>query len=95
MNYQQIISALNTLSAAELSSLNAELIEEIKVRRIKDARKVKSTIAFGSVVKVNHPKAIGKQFTVNEIKRTKAIVVDNATNIRISVPLSLVEAIYG
>ena len=95
MNYQQIVSALNTLSASELSSLNVEIIEHIKFRRSRDAKQVKSTIKFGSVVRVNHPKAAGKQFTVNEIKRTKAVVVDNATNVRISVPLSLVEVIYA
>jgi len=94
MNYSQIKSALSNLSSAELSQLNVDVIEVIKLRRRTEAGSVKRTISYGSVVVVNHPKAAGKTFTVNEIKRTKAILVDNDTNQRISAPLSLISSKY-
>ena len=93
MNYSQIVSALNQLSVAELSKLNDEVITQVKVRRTIDAVSIKQTLRYGAVVKVNHPKAAGKTFTVNEIRRTKAVIVDNKSNQRIIAPISLIEVL--
>lgn len=93
MNYSQILSQINNLSTAELSQLNADLIDIIKLRRRQDARMVKRTLEVGMTVKVNHPQAAGKTFEVIKINRTKVHLRENGRPGLISAPLSLTEAI--
>lgn len=92
-NYSEIIKMIQTLSTAELSNLNQDLIDVIKLRRISDARTIKRTLSIGDTVKVNHPKATGKRFTVNDIKRTKAYLREEGKVGLIIVPISLIEVI--
>ena len=93
MNYSQILSQINTLSTAELSQLNADLIDIIKLRRRQDARMVKRSLEVGMTVKVNHPKAAGNTFKVVQINRTKVHLREDGKLVLISAPLSLTEAI--
>ncbi len=93
MNYSKILSEINNLSTAELSQLNQDLIDIIKLRRRQDARMVKRTLDVGMTVKVNHPQAAGKTFTVVKINRTKVHLREDGKIGLISAPLSLTEAI--
>lgn len=93
MNYSEILSQINTLSTADLSQLNADLIDIIKLRRRQDARIVKRSLEVGMTVKVNHPQAAGKTFTVVQINRTKVHLREEGRITLISAPLSLTEAI--
>lgn len=93
MNYSQIVSALNNLSAAELSALNVEVIDLIKLRRKQVARSVKSTLEVGMSVKVNHPKAYGKSYKIAAIKQTKAHLREDGKIGLTVVPMSLIESI--
>lgn len=93
MNYSQIVSALNNLSAAELSALNVEVIDLIKLRRKQVARSVKSTLEVGMSVKVNHPKAYGKIYKIAAIKQTKAHLSEEGRFGLTVVPMSLIESI--
>jgi len=92
-NYPQILRMLETLSTEELSMLNQDLIDVIKIRRVSDARTIKRSLSIGDTVKVNHPKAGGKTFTVNQIKRTKAYLREDGKVGLIIVPISLIEVI--
>jgi hypothetical protein len=93
MNYSKILSEINNLSTAELSQLNQDLIDIIKLRRRQDARMVKRSLEVGMTVKVNHPKAAGKTFEVVKINRTKVHLREAGKISLISAPLSLTEAI--
>jgi len=95
MNYQNIISALNQLSTDELSQLNHDLVDVLKLRRKQAANSVKRTISTGSHVMVNHPKAKGKTYQVDKINKTKAILsqVGRTDIVQIIVPLSLIQSI--
>jgi hypothetical protein len=93
MNYSKILSEINNLSTAELSQLNQDLIDIIKLRRRQDARMVKRSLEVGMTVKVNHPKAAGKTFEVVQINRTKVHLREAGKISLISAPLSLTEAI--
>jgi len=93
MNYSKILSEINNLSTAELSQLNQDLIDIIKLRRRQDARMVKRSLEVGMTVKVNHPQAAGKTFTVIKINRTKVHLREDGKISLISAPLSLTEAI--
>ena len=92
-NYPQILRMLETLSTVELSQLNQDVIDVIKIRRVSDARAIKRLLAVGDTVKVNHPKAGGKTFTVNQINRSKAYLQEAGRIGLISVPISLIEVI--
>jgi hypothetical protein len=93
MNYSQILSQINTLSTADLSKLNADLIDIIKLRRRQEARMVKRSLIIGMSVRVNHPKASGKTFEVVKINRTKIHLKEAGKLGIIIAPLSLTEAI--
>lgn len=91
MNY----SELNKLSIEELTMLNKQLLEVIKMKRTQAANETKYWLKVGNVVKVNHPKLMGKKLVVNEIRRTK-VSVDLLNSLghlcgRYTVPISLVE----
>ena len=92
-NYPQILRMLETLSSEELSLLNQDLIDVIKIRRVTDARTIKRSLSIGNTVKVNHPKAGGKTFIVDQIKRTKAYLREAGKVGLIIVPISLIEVI--
>jgi hypothetical protein len=92
-NYPQILRMLETLSTVELSQLNQDVIDVIKIRRVSDARAIKRLLSVGDTVKVNHPKAGGKTFTVNQINRSKAYLQEAGRIGLISVPISLIEVI--
>ena len=93
MNYSKILSEINNLSTAELSQLNQDLIDIIKLRRRQDARMVKRSLEVGMTVKVNHPQAAGKTFKVVKINRTKVHLREDGKISLISAPLSLTESI--
>ena len=89
MNY----SELNKMTIEELRSLNAKLIEVIKMKKHELALDVKDALYLGANVKVNHPKLMGKQLRVEKINRTKAsLKVLNGFG-SYNVPLSMIEVV--
>ena len=89
MNYAE----LNRMSIEELRTLNAKVIEVIKMKKHEVALGVKEGLQVGMIVKVNHPKLMGKQLQVEKINRTKAsLKVLNGFGLY-TVPLSMIEVI--
>lgn len=90
MNYAE----LNRMSLEELRTLNAKVIEVIKMKKNEAALGVKEGLRVGMIVKVNHPKLMGKQLQVDKINRTKAelIQLPEGTGFY-TVPLSMIEVI--
>ncbi len=89
MNYAE----LNRMSIEELRTLNAKVIEVIKMKKHEVALGVKEGLQVGMLVKVNHPKLMGKQLQVEKINRTKAsLKVLNGFGLY-TVPLSMIEVI--
>jgi transcription antitermination factor NusG len=89
MNYAE----LNRMSIEELRTLNAKVIEVIKMKKHEVALGVKEGLQVGMIVKVNHPKLMGKQLQVEKINRTKAsLKVLNGFG-GYAVPLSMIEVI--
>ena len=89
MNYAE----LNRMSIEELRTLNAKVIEVIKMKKHEVALGVKEGLHVGMFVKVNHPKLMGKQLQVEKINRTKATLkVLNGFGLY-TVPLSMIEVI--
>ena len=89
MNYAE----LNRMSIEQLRTLNAKVIEVIKMKKHEVALGVKEGLQVGMIVKVNHPKLMGKQLQVEKINRTKAsLKVLNGFG-GYAVPLSMIEVI--
>ena len=89
MNY----SELNKMTIEELRSLNAKLIEVIKMKKHELALDVKDELYLGANVKVNHPKLFGKQLRVEKINRTKAVLKLLNGFGSYTVPLSMIEIV--
>jgi hypothetical protein len=86
MNYSQ----LSNLSVAELRNINQIVIELIKQKRTMESLQKKVGLQIGMSVKVNHPKLVGKELSINKINRTKATVSVKSGACYI-VPISLIE----
>jgi hypothetical protein len=95
MNYNKIIAALNLLSDTELSQLNHDIVDTIKMRRKRASNSIKFSLRVGQTVKVNHTKALGKTYTVDKINKTKVVLnqVGGLPGIQIVAPISLIETI--
>ena len=89
MNYAE----LNRMSIEELRTLNAKVIEVIKMKKHEVALGVKEGLQVGMLVKVNHPKLMGKQLQVEKINRTKASLKALNGFGLYTVPLSMIEVI--
>ena len=90
MNYTQIVSAIRkaNLSTQELSNLNSFVVDNIKLQRKMDGAVIKQSLSRGSVVLVDHPKYKNSTFTIAEVRRTKATIVDSQGR-RMNAPLSM------
>ena len=89
MNYAE----LNRMSIEELRTLNAKVIEVIKMKKHEVALDVKEELYLGANVKVNHPKLMGKQLRVEKINRTKAVLQLLNGFSCYTVPLSMIEVV--
>jgi hypothetical protein len=86
MNY----SELSKLSVSELREINSLVIDLIKQKRTIESLERKMGLRVGMNVRVNHPKLIGKELSVNKISRTKATLsVKNGAVY--NVPISMIE----
>ena len=90
MTYSQIVKEINkaNLTAAELSNLNGFVIDTIKAKRRMEAALIKQQLQPGMAVMVDHPSHKSSTFTVESIKRTKALLVDPKGR-RLNAPLSM------
>jgi hypothetical protein len=90
MNYAE----LNRMTIEELRTLNAKVIEVIKMKKHEVALGVKEGLQVGMIVKVNHPKLMGKQLQVDKINRTKAELIQLPEGTKLyTVPLSMIEVV--
>jgi hypothetical protein len=88
----QLMKTLNGMSVEELRMINSYVVGLIKNNRRAKAYEVKSTLSVGSVVKVNHPTLMGKEFRVDKINRTKAALIQLPEGTGFyNVPLSMIE----
>jgi len=90
MTYSQIITAINksNLSTGELSRLNSFVVDSIKLKRKLDGAVIKQQLSKGSVVMVDHPSHKNSTFTIDEVRRTKATIIDSQGR-RMNAPLSM------
>ena len=84
------ISQLSSLSISELRSLNEAVINMIKHKRNMESTLKKVGLSVGMTVRVNHPKLVGQELSVNKINRTKATLSIKSGKSFI-VPISLIE----
>jgi citrate lyase alpha subunit len=84
------ISQLSSLSISELRSLNAAVIDMIKLKRNMESTLKKVGLSVGMSVRVNHRRLEGKVLIVNKISRTKATLSLNGGAVY-TVPISLIE----
>jgi hypothetical protein len=90
MTYSKIVSAINNanLSVEELSKLNSFVVDTIKLKRKMNGAVIKQSLSRGSMVMVDHPAHKNATFTIDEIRRTKATIVDRKGR-RMNAPLSM------
>ena len=84
------ISQLSSLYISELRSLNAAVIDMIKLKRNMESTLKKVGLSVGMSVRVNHRRLEGKVLIVNKISRTKATLSIKSGKCFI-VPISLIE----
>jgi hypothetical protein len=87
MNY----SDLSKLSVTELRNINQMVIELIKQKRTIESLEKKMSLKIGMVVKVNHPKLIGRELEVVKINRTKASLRVIGGMASYNVPVAMIE----
>jgi hypothetical protein len=87
MNY----SELSKLSVTELRNINEMVIELIKQKRTMESLEKKMSLKIGMVVKVNHPKLMGRELEVVKINRTKASLRVIGGMASYNVPVSMIE----
>ena len=74
MTTKNIIKALKNLSQAELLEVNKELMAIYEKRKKEEIAVIKSMIKAGDIVTVDHPKVAGKEYEVQYLNRTKAVL---------------------
>ena len=87
MNY----SELSKLSIEELRNINQMVVELIKSKRTMESLIKKVTLKVGMIVKVNHPKLMGRELEVTKINRTKANLRVVGGFASYNVPVSMIE----
>jgi hypothetical protein len=87
MNY----SDLSKLSVTELRNINQMVIELIKQKRTMESLEKKMSLKIGMVVKVNHPKLVGRELEVVKINRTKASLRVIGGMASYNVPVAMIE----
>jgi len=87
MNY----SDLSKLSVTELRNINQMVIELIKQKRTMESLEKKMSLKIGMVVKVNHPKLMGRELEVVKINRTKASLRVIGGMASYNVPFAMIE----
>jgi hypothetical protein len=87
MNYLE----LSKLSVTELRNINEMVIELIKQKRTMESLEKKMSLKIGMVVKVNHPKLMGRELEVVKINRTKASLRVIGGMASYNVPVSMIE----
>jgi len=87
MNY----SELSKLSVEELRNINQMVIELIKSKRTIESLEKKVGLRVGMLVKVNHPKLMGRELEVTKINRTKANLRVVGGFASYNVPVSLIQ----
>jgi len=87
MNY----SDLSKLSVTELRNINEMVIELIKQKRTMESLEKKMSLKIGMVVKVNHPKLMGRELEVVKINRTKASLRVIGGMASYNVPVAMIE----
>jgi hypothetical protein len=87
MNY----SELSKLSVTELRNINQIVIELIKQKRTMESLEKKMSLKIGMVVKVNHPKLVGRELEVVKINRTKASLRVIGGMASYNVPVAMIE----
>lgn len=80
---------LNQLTLEQLSKLNKQVVDTIKLKRKQLIAEVKLNI--GQKVKVNHPKLQGRTLIVKAIKRTTATLQVEGAFGSYKVPISMIE----
>ncbi len=73
-NTKQIIKALNDLTTDQLLEVNQELNAIYNKRKKEEISIIKSLVKAGDLVYINHPKCAGKQYEVQYLNRTKAVL---------------------
>ena len=94
MNLSQLAKEINnsSLSIEELSQLNALVVNKVKSIRKANSIMNASILAIGQKVKLNHPRMLGKEFEITQIRKTKCSVQEIGGNGSYSVPMSMVIA---
>ena len=87
MNY----SELEKMTVSELRSLNEVVVNMITMKRRMEASIKKVALKVGMVVKVNHPKLMGRELVINKINRTKATLGIIGGVGSYSVPITMIE----
>ena len=87
MNY----SELSKLSIEELRNINQMVVELIKSKRTMESLIKKVALKVGMIVKVNHPKLMGRELEVVKINRTKANLRVIGGFASYNVPVSMIE----
>lgn len=80
---------LNQLTLEQLSKLNKQVVDTIKLKRKQLIAEVELNI--GQKVKVNHPKLQGRTLIVKAIKRTTATLQVEGAFGSYKVPISMIE----
>ena len=73
-NTKQIIKALNDLTTDQLLEVNKELNAIYDKRKKEEISIIKSMIKAGDIVTVDHPTVAGKEYEVQYLNRTKAVL---------------------
>lgn len=85
---------MGELSTEMLRKINGHIVNRIKEEQRQKANHVRQTLNVGMKVKVNHPQLQNREFTLTDIRRTKATVRPIGEMFSgYNVPLSLVEAV--
>ena len=82
-------SQLNQLTLEQLSKLNKQVVDTIKLKRKQLIAEVELNV--GQKVKVNHPKLQGRTLIVKAIKRTTATLQVEGAFGSYKVPISMIE----
>lgn len=80
---------LNQLTLEQLSKLNKQVVDTIKLKRKQLIAEVELNV--GQKVKVNHPKLQGRTLIVKAIKRTTATLQVEGAFGSYKVPISMIE----
>ena len=85
---------MGELSTEMLGKINGAIVDRIKQEHHQKVNHAKQVLNVGMTVKVNHPQLQNREFTLTEIRRTKATVRPIGEMFSgYNVPLNLIEAV--